>query len=221
MCVLLILFAGPDPRTALELIHRENLYLTIFPATETLSGLQPTIDRWDCVYEFMNIMVGSSTAVSGESDPIQIISSILLPDVQNRHMAWYLAAIVPWVNATVQDQSKSGTKTKHPLPAIVARDGIRISNKIYQMITTGTQNAGEVINFIRMTTTQNHSPESSTTESGHIGRDTLGMAIRDWGSSWRMQVLLAFLLEIIRHERCEMPAGKRNLPAIHCLSLQG
>ena len=86
-------------------------------------------------------------------------------------------------------RAKAGGKIPLPYATLVAREGIKATNRICDAVTAAFRHCEEISSFKRAVIDQ----ESWTHE-----RDKLGMAIRRWdatGGHWKVQVVLAILVE--------------------------
>ena len=91
-----------------------------------------------------------------------------------------VAAIIPWAEAPLPPPSKKG---RHPSPqaATVAREGLKAPNKVTDLITSSIFNKDSLV---ELKDRKNHD------------REPLGMAVRKWGSTWRLQLLFNMLNDI-------------------------
>lgn len=184
---------------------------------------EPVTRNWERAYGFVNRLVKGVDITNGErsrseDNDLGNIASILFPEPQSIYNAWYLAALVPWAEAPRPRPSKPGGKPAPPTPATVAREGVRVTNKLFETIAAAFSNADEVLSLQNTVVKQLANPNLSSELERQLGRDTLGMAIRKWGSSWRMQVLLTLLRDLVRHARDDASKGKKRTLLCHCWS---
>ena len=209
---VLTLWVGNDPSSALVLIDRLGLYLTVFPEPPDSSHARPNLDYWHRAYNFMSLLTRNpahthSNETGSESVSILMIKTILLRDHQDKEIAWLLAALVPWVAVSPVVPSKSLRKETPSLPAIVARNGIKVKNTTFEIIKAATNYGSEITKVQGEVVKQANGVGPLKDESSLVGRDSLGMAIRRWGDSWRLQVLLALLLDIYHQKASELSRG--------------
>ncbi|CAG8949320.1 hypothetical protein HYFRA_00004946 [Hymenoscyphus fraxineus] len=171
---------GKDPRAALRLIDRLGLYKFIFidPTVEAVE--LPSTTNWSLVYEFLYELKGNETPGS--------IWKSLVRSEDAQFAAWVLAALTPWSKIPLPKPTAAG-KQLPPLPTLVAQKGVKLNGKICDIVTGCFRNFKEITNL----------RDSILKKEPLIHeRDTLGMMVRRWdnqGKNWRLQVLLAILVE--------------------------
>jgi tRNA nucleotidyltransferase (CCA-adding enzyme) len=115
---------------------------------------------------------------------------VLVRSEDAAYYAWVLAALSPW--AYVEQPKHKGTgKLPPPLATLAAREGIKATNKLCDVVTGSERHRGDIM------TLKNAICEKASYVDE---RDRLGMAIRGWearGGHWRLQVLSALLVEAI------------------------
>ncbi len=181
--------AGPDPRMALQLIDRLDLYQTIFADPTVDHEFVPETQVWHLAYDCAAEILDESQTQ---------LRTILVPDAEHKYLAWVLSAFVPFADAPVSKSLHKGGKMPLPIATTIAREGIKANNKVCDILTAAIRNMDDFIGvkdkFIRSTKTTN----SRVGEEDPHGRDTLGMAVRRWGQSWRSQALFAMMIEVSR-----------------------
>jgi tRNA nucleotidyltransferase (CCA-adding enzyme) len=182
---------GPDPHMALALIDRLGLYDTIFTDPTKEISYKPDIfcikPAYDCVFELLR-----STS---DQETLSVISSILLRNFDEKYLAWIAAALVPWADAPLSNPPKKGGKTTYTAQ-LVAREGIKAPNKISDVITSSVEHSENIRALKDRCVTQLKYPHRRQEGEDATARDTLGMAIRRWGQTWRSQVLFSLLYEV-------------------------
>ncbi|GAB7346744.1 hypothetical protein MBLNU459_g1853t2 [Dothideomycetes sp. NU459] len=178
---------GPDPHRALSLIDRLGLYDTIFsdPAQKTSKAYKPDTDQWRAVYDFVQNLLETENRYK----------DIAIHDPEEQYVAWLLAAIVPYRDAP-QPQPKPGKKMPPPLASTIAREGIKGTNKICDIIMSSMLNYQEISEFVRKLSEQKRRPGRHVNGDDATARDVLGMAIRRWGPTWRSQTTFALLVNV-------------------------
>jgi tRNA nucleotidyltransferase (CCA-adding enzyme) len=119
------------------------------------------------------------------------IYKLLIRSEDAAELAWILAALSPWADVPLPP-ARTGKKTCLPWATLVAKEGIKSSNRICDTVTGAFRNFEEITIFKKAVINQ----EKWTSE-----RDTLGMAIRRWdanGGHWKVQAMLAILVEVMR-----------------------
>lgn len=171
---------GKDPRAALRLIDRLGLYKFIFIDPTVQTAEFPSTENWPLVYEFLYELKSNET-------PGSIYQSLVRSE-DAQFTAWVLAALTPWSTIPLPKPTPAG-KQLLPLPTLVAQKGIKLNNKICEIVTGAFRNLQEITSL----------RDSILKKEPLIQeRDTLGMTIRRWdfqGKNWKLQVLLAVLVE--------------------------
>ncbi|ORY09639.1 hypothetical protein BCR34DRAFT_625601 [Clohesyomyces aquaticus] len=182
---------GPDPHMALELIAKSSLYTTIFTDPTRENEHQPDVEYLSPASDFVqSVLQGNS------SDIPENISKTLARNEEERYLAWICASLVPWADAPMVPHPKS---TQRPLYAamLVAREGIKAPNKVSDVVTASLQHGEEIRKLVDGCCTQLRRPNTKAVGDDATARDTLGMAIRRWGPTWRSQVLFSLIYEIV------------------------
>ncbi|KAI4743630.1 poly A polymerase C-terminal region-like protein [Aureobasidium sp. EXF-12298] len=178
---------GPDPLMALNLIDQLTLYFTIFsdPAQDQTKVFTPDIDNWSFVINFVQEILASKT------------NNILIRDAEEKYLIWLLSAIVPYRDAP-SPPAIEGKKPPPPVATTVAREGIKATNNVCNVITNSIKNHSEISMMV-----------SDSNGRKRPAREDLGMAIRRWGSTWRSQTAFALLVNVAD----EPSAAKSHLSA--------
>jgi tRNA nucleotidyltransferase (CCA-adding enzyme) len=175
---------GQNPRSALELFDRLGLYSTIFTDPTTQNTPEPSTNRWKHAYDCLETMRANNSPGS--------IYKLLVCSADAVELSWLLAALVPWVEVEIPRPSKSGGKAPLPFATLVAKEGIKASNRVCDTVTGAVRHVEEISSFKQAVIAQ---------DKWTLERDTLGMAIRRWdagGGHWKLQVLLAILVDAMR-----------------------
>jgi tRNA nucleotidyltransferase (CCA-adding enzyme) len=190
---------GKDPLGALVLIDRLGLYDTIFTDPTNDIPTAPDLNCWQQTYQFLHSTLHDvDHGASSATNPRSRIQSMLIRGAEEAYLAWLLVALTPWANLQALPTGKPGRKKLQPMAAIVAREGLKVNNKVLEVIVGACTNGEEITKLI---SDQEYSPEEEGTSLGIVGptdRSALGMAIRRWGYNWRYHVLFALLLDLKR-----------------------
>lgn len=124
------------------------------------------------------------------------LAEILIRDAEERYAAWILATMVPYRDAPQPQPSAPGRKMPPPVATAIAREGIKATNKVCEIITASIRNASEIASLVRKQSDQKRRPHRVPEGENALARDVLGMAVRRWGQSWRSQVVFAFLTDV-------------------------
>ncbi|KAF2188295.1 poly A polymerase C-terminal region-like protein [Zopfia rhizophila CBS 207.26] len=182
---------GPDPCTALRLIDSLGLYNTIFTDPTRELEYNPNLEKFSEVY----------TAVRDISQNIPdiplIISKTLLRNPDEQYLAWICASLIPWADAPMVPNSKPNQRP-HYAATLVAREGLKAPNRISDVVTGSLRDAEEIGKLVDQCHRQIKWPTTNRVGLDATARDTLGMAIRRWGPTWRSQVWFTLLHELFQ-----------------------
>ena len=179
---------GADPHEALRLIFEVELYETIFsdPLLESDDHYNPDTAQWRSVINFLRDTLDNATPSA----------EVLIRDDDDKFLAWQLAALVPYRDALQPEPAEPGKKPPPPIAAQVAREGIKATNKVCDVVALAVKNQSEIAGLVDRLNMQKRRPDKRVEGEDAAARDVLGMAIRRWGASWRSQVLYAMLVEV-------------------------
>ncbi|KAM0717596.1 hypothetical protein Q7P37_007448 [Cladosporium fusiforme] len=182
---------GPDPHEAMRLVFDLGLYFTIFsdPSVEDSKHYRPDTEGTIALIDELEALLAS-----GNDMP-----EILVRDADERYLAWALTAIVPYRDAPQPEAPEPGRKAPPPIPTGVAREGIKATNKVCEVITLAVRNLNEISRLVDAVDTQKRRAIRSPEGEDLTARDTLGMAIRRWGPTWRSQVVYSLLVDLVEH----------------------
>lgn len=183
--------SGPDPHEAMRLVFDLGLYFTIFsdPSLDDSKHYRPDTEGTLALIDELETLLDSG------SD----LPEIVVRDADERYMAWMLTAIVPYRDAPLPESPEPNRKAPPPIPTGVAREGIKATNKVCEVITLSTRNLNDITRLVDGLDTQKRRAQKSPESEDFTARDTLGMAIRRWGPTWRSQVMYALLVDLIEH----------------------
>ena len=176
---------GSHPVDSLKLIHKVNLYHTIFTDPGQKDTARPDLSHWRTVYECLHDISQNRTPGS--------IWNVLVRSTDDAYWAWATAALIPW--EFVADP-KPPQKTKGmPQTARIARAGFTATSKLCNMVTGFHLHRDHIISM----------KNAVCEKAEHINeRDRFGMAIRTWdmnGGCWRVRVLGAILYDVMKEAR--------------------
>lgn len=179
---------GPDPHEALRLIFELGLYETVFsdPTVEVTDHYAPETENWRTMIDFLKITL--------EADGP--LARILMGDDEERFTAWQVASLVPYNDAPLPEPPEAGRKAPPPIASSVAREGIKSTNKICDVIASAVLSQAEIAGLVDHLDLQRRRPGKKVEGDDATARDVLGMAIRRWGASWRCKVVYAMLVEV-------------------------
>ncbi|KAI9375652.1 hypothetical protein BJX61DRAFT_531480 [Aspergillus egyptiacus] len=177
---------GPDPRGALHIIDRLNLYQTIF--TNQQDGVVADTSSWSLAYDALYRMLSPNE----ESEAIRHVRALLVRDQLERYYAWMITASAPWSSVPTRVQTGGNGKPLPPRMAEVARDSLRADNKLITLLTQAANNWRSILDF------KTAFVEGHTRGTPAEIRQQVGLQIRSWQKNWRLCILLSLLQEIMQ-----------------------
>ncbi|CAN9208447.1 unnamed protein product [Alternaria sp. RS040] len=181
---------GPRPRMALELIDRFGLYRTVFTDPTRELPSDPETAYFKLAYDF------AESAVMKDASLPSTISETLLRNEEEKYLAWICATMMPWVDAPTIPHQKP-LQRPYFAAYLVAREGFKAPNKICDVIASSLSNSEEIRSVVAQCAKGLGRPDTINPTNDATARDTLGMAIRRWGSTWRTQVFFNLVYEIV------------------------
>ncbi|EMC91906.1 hypothetical protein BAUCODRAFT_126876 [Baudoinia panamericana UAMH 10762] len=180
------------PHEALRLVFKLDLYETIFsdPTVETADHYKPDTDGWQTMIDVLQDM----------TDNDRTLARHLTRDEEENFSAWLLAALVPYRDAPQPEPPAPGRKLPPPVAATVAKEGIKATNKVTDLVIAAVRNQHEISAFVDRLNERNRRPDKALEGDDPAARDILGMAIRRWGSTWRSQMMYSFLVDIVEDQ---------------------
>ena len=86
-------------------------------------------------------------------------SKILIRDKEERYLAWALVSIIPYRDAPQADPPEPGRKAPPPAATSVAKEGIKATNKVCDVITASVRNREEISNLVDAVDAQKRRPQ--------------------------------------------------------------
>ena len=180
----------PDPHSALALIDKFGLYDTIFVDPGRKAHPVPETGSWHAAYDCAQELVKRKH---------KELSDKLITEAHDPYLIWLLSTLVPYADAPTPETIKG--KLQLPLATMVIKDGIKTANrqplKAWDTATAAVNHFESIRDlkdrFLRQ---RRLARKSANAEDDPSARDTIGMAIRQWGSSWRLQVAFALMTEM-------------------------
>ncbi|KAL9089723.1 MAG: hypothetical protein Q9159_002370 [Coniocarpon cinnabarinum] len=180
---------GPRPHMAFSIIDRLGLFETIFTDPEHAHTFQPEVGKWKAAYDCASKIIDLSQAD---------LHVLFDGNEDTRYLTWILSSAVPWADAPVPEPSKQAGKQPPPIAFDVVRNGLKASMKICDVVRESTLHAEEIIKCKDACVKRLRLSSNEADPGSPAGRDTLGMIIRQWGNSYRCQLLFAIMLETAR-----------------------
>ncbi|KAJ4368121.1 CCA tRNA nucleotidyltransferase, mitochondrial [Neocucurbitaria cava] len=181
---------GPRPRMALELIERFGLYKTVFTDPTRELPTEPDTAYFQTAYDFVESVVKKNNQI-----PVVILDT-LIRNGDEQYLAWVCATVIPWADAPTVPHPKPAQRPFFPC-YLVAREGFKAPNKICDVVAASLSNGEEIRGLIAHCAKGLRRPDTVIPANDPTARDTLGMAIRHWGSTWRTQVFFNLVYEIV------------------------
>ncbi|CAO2654688.1 Nn.00g114210.m01.CDS01 [Neocucurbitaria sp. VM-36] len=181
---------GPRPHMALELIHRFGLYQTVFTDPTRELPAKPDTAYFQPAYNFVESVIERNGEVPGA------IPDTLLRNGDEQYLAWVCATIIPWADAPTVPHPKPAQRPFFP-GYLVAREGFKAPNKICDVVAASLSNGEEIRTLIARCAKGLRRPDTVNPADDPTARDTLGMAVRRWGSTWRTQVFFNLVYELV------------------------
>lgn len=181
---------GPRPRMALELINRFGLYRTVFTDPTRELPAEPETSLFQPAFEFVDSVVRKD--VSKDS----VIADHLLRNADEQYLAWICATMMPWADAPTVPHQKP-LQRPYFSAYLVAREGFKAPNKVCDVVAASLSNSEEIRSLVAQCARGLQRPDTINPTNDGTARDTLGMAIRRWGSTWRTQVLFNLVYEVV------------------------
>lgn len=144
---------------------------------------RPDLAAWRTAYEFLHKLSGHP------------LYRVLVTSEEERYLAWTIACIVPFAQIANQGAASGNLKRKPPLATVAAREGIKATNKVSELITAAWRDLNEIREMRDVVCSKGERLND---------RAYFGMAIRRWeahGKYWRLQVLFAMLDDVMRETR--------------------
>ncbi|KAI8949391.1 putative poly(A) polymerase [Xylaria longipes] len=179
----------PNPSLACRLLFEANLYTPVFlrPDPSILNAIQdklpagirgpPWPPTWRLAYETLDLLVHRETSCF--RDMIRC---------ENPEDLWLMSAYAP-IGGLRNGMLKNAVDE--------ATGAIKATRDVSKLLYTSLRNLDSIRAVARCTGNFLEPPS----------RSTVGMAIRAWGSTWRSQVVYAFLAELVCETPSELPLG--------------
>ena len=179
---------GRNPLMAFQLIYEMNLYSTVFlnPAekarqilTESLPHQEPDYpwpSTWSHAYRILAALLEDKTSLG-----IQLAQS----DGTGEH-CWIMAAYAPIAALRC-------TRLANAIKEMT--EAIKATNKTSKLLEAALKHMDDILLAVNLVESHNQS-------ESHLSRSTIGMAIRYWGPTWRLQVLYSLLAEVV-YDACD------------------
>lgn len=174
---------GRNPLMAFELIHELDLYSTVFlnPTSQLCQSLhnllpnpqqsdRPWPATWHHAYRVLAALSKDTTSLGKE----------LARSEEKGENCWVMAAWAPIAELRRQ-KLEEAVRT--------ATEAIKATKKMSKLLEDALKHVDEIRSTVDLVAAQDGSKS--------LSRSTVGMAIRSWGATWRLQVLYSLLAEVV------------------------
>jgi tRNA nucleotidyltransferase (CCA-adding enzyme) len=134
--------------------------------------------------------------VESKSENYSTLSKLLLRNTDEKYLAWVSAALMPWADAPQPPSLKPSKKRPLHASVLVAQEGFKAPNTVCNIIASSVDHMEEIKKLVDECFKGLRS-STGTVPDDATARDTLGMAIRRWGSTWRSQILFSLIHETV------------------------
>lgn len=180
---------GPRPYMALQLINRFGLYRTVFTDPTRELPAEPETSLFQPAFEFVESTI--------QGDPKDsVVAAHLLRNAEEQYLAWICATLMPWADAPTVPHQKP-LQRPYFAAYLVAREGFKAPNKVCDVVAASLGHGENIRNLVAECARGLQRPDTINPTCDATARDTLGMAIRRWGSTWRTQVLFNLIYEVV------------------------
>lgn len=130
------------------------------------------------------------------------VRKTLIGDALDAYYSWIIAAFAPWATVSVREP-KGKEKPPPPRVAEVAKDSLRADNRTTSILTDAANSATQIIE------TKGSILAGSIAGTDAEVRQQVGLRIREWRKEWKLCVVMAILLEVMKGRSFD--EGKKEL----------
>ena len=182
---------------ALKYIEDANLYPIVFSNPAWKESKPVDLTGWRYVYDRVDDLIGGN-----HNKLLWDLRKWLIPSKEEQQLTWMITALVPYspiVSKNVYQPNKKDPKT---LPALVSREGLKVDNKIRDIIDASFSRINEIIRLKDALQIVTPPGELAITvlwvkRRGHVAREEVGMLFNDWGISWKASIIAAMVSELM------------------------
>lgn len=183
---------GQEPQNAFQVLFDANLWDTVFFRKKSAPTLhskleaslgerratgQPWPNTWPRAYRLLaRLLKDNATDVSG--------LGWLARSGDNPLHLWTLAAYAPIASLGFDSNSKE--------VVAAATNAMRLEKPVAKLLESCLKNIRSIITTVEQLAASRSSPEST-----EFPRSSVGTEIRDWGVTWRLQVVYSLLAEVM------------------------
>ena len=187
---------------ALSLLDRAGLYGIVFNGNPEAEYSSDTIANWSKAYDTLSDLLTATQAKDhSRLSTLRQFRRLLIRNSDDEFLAWTLACFVPLAR-----ESSQFSTTKKPLAAAAAaaREGLKADNQICKIVADACKHLPAIIDMKNNVISEaSHAKSAIVSGQTGVGRDNLGLSIREWGGYWRTSVMFALLTEISESSKPE------------------
>ena len=107
------------------------------------------------------------------------MAEVLIRDAEEQYMAWQLSALVPYRDAPQPEPPAPGRKAPPPIAAQVAREGIKATNKVSDIVTSAVRNQQAISEAVDKLYERKRRPDKPL-EGAEVGGEGCVFALGCW-----------------------------------------
>lgn len=175
------MMTGRNPPFAFQLIHEMNLYSTVFlePGSDQLRDAvadvlpkQESTCPWPSAFPRA---FGSFTSLQEDST---VLGKELAQSDEKEHL-WLMVAYAPVAGVR---------RTKREQAVKAMTEALKATNKASKLLSDSLKNMDDIVSKVDTV---------AGGSAANLPRSAIGMAIRSWGPTWKLQVLYSLLAEVV------------------------
>lgn len=179
---------GRNPLVAFQLVDALGLYSTVFlgptgQSRRTLTNMlphrppdRPWPSTWHHAYRVLAALLEDTTSLGRE----------LARSADKGEDCWTMAAYAPMAALRRTNLEEAVT---------TATEAIKATKKTSKLLEDALRHMDDIQSTVGLVAAHHHHHHHHSTDTP--SRSTVGMAIRSWGATWRLQVLYALLAEVV------------------------
>ena len=185
---------------ALQYIEDANLYPIVFSNPVWKETLPVDLTGWRPAYKRIADMIGQGSC--GGDRKLQNLHQWLIVTKEEHYSTWIIASVLPYSPILSEQEFKPGKKDPKTLSALVVREGLKVDNKVRDIVDAAFSRVDEVIGLKERLLSEKVPSRVSEVESAKrsvpVSREEVGMLFNDWGISWRASILAAMGSELMK-----------------------
>lgn len=188
---------GPRVLQALRYIEDANLYPIVFSNPKWKETRPVDLTGWRSAYERVAEFIESN-----DNKLLCDLRNWLIVTKEEQQITWIIAALVPYSVIVYKDDYQLNKKNPKTLPALVSREGLKVDNKIRDIIDASFSRIHEIVglkNDLQIKSSLSGSASDGIHEKSRapVSREEVGMMFNDWGISWKASIIAAMISELM------------------------